>query len=320
MHGLVISGSNNAFDVECDDGIVRICTLKGKKLKTTKDYYNPLCPGDIVIIEEDALTEKSGQIVDLVPRKNEYVRWNIKRRAPQLLASNLDHILCVCTPSEPPFRPRFIDRTLAQAEYQHIEPIIICNKWDLVDAKDPDIEYHLTIWEDLGYTIFRISAKSNEGMSELAKFLENKFCALMGQSGVGKTTIINKLDPSCALKTGSLSEKYGRGTHTTTKGKLIHLKLNEALLEGRCGVTADIIDTPGIRRFILHEIEACDLALYFKEFVPLLGTCTYGMSCSHNREPGCKILEATHAGVISEERYESWKRIKEEIETSSWSD
>jgi len=320
MQGLVINGSNNTFEIECDDGITRMCTIKGKKLKTSKSYYNPLCPGDRVQILEDELTEKSGQIIDLIPRKNEFVRWNVKRRTPQLLASNLDYLLCVTTPDEPPFRPRFIDRALAQAEYEGIEPVIICNKWDVEAAKDPDIEYYLTIWENLGYKVLRISAKTTEGMSELARFLEGKFCALVGQSGVGKSSIINRIDSNCVLKTGSLSEKYGRGTHTTTKGTLIHLKLNEAMLGGRKGAIADIVDTPGVRRFLLHEIEPCDLALYFREFKPLLGQCTYGMSCTHKQEPGCKILEAVYAGVITDERYDSWKRIKEEIETGSWAD
>ncbi|OJF76256.1 MAG: ribosome small subunit-dependent GTPase A [Treponema sp. CETP13] len=320
MQGLVINGNNNTFEVECDDGITRMCSLKGKKLKTSKAYYNPLCPGDRVQILEDELTEKSGQIIDLIPRKNEYVRWNVKRRSPQLLASNLDYIVCVTTPDEPPFRPRFIDRAIAQAENQNIEPVIVCNKNDIEASKDPDVLYYLNLWEELGYKVFLISAKTTEGLSELAHFLEDKFCALMGQSGVGKSSIINRLDSTCVLKTGSLSEKYGKGTHTTTKGTLIHLTLNEALLGGRIGATADLVDTPGIRRFVLHDIEPEDLALSFREFKPLIGQCTYGMSCTHTQEAGCKILEAVHAGIISEERYESWKRIKAEIETDSWKD
>lgn len=320
MQGLVINGTNNTFEVECDDGIIRMCSLKGKKLKTSKDYYNPLCPGDRVQILEDELTEKSGQIIDLISRKNEYVRWNVKRRNPQLLASNLDYIICVTTPDFPPFRPRFIDRAIAQAENQGIEPVIVCNKWDVEAATDPDVEYYLTTWEDLGYKVLRVSAKTTEGMTELAQFLEGKFCALMGQSGVGKSSIINRLDSDCVLRTGSLSEKYGRGTHTTTKGTLVHLNLNEAMLGGRKGAVADIVDTPGVKRFVLHNIQPCDLALYFREFKPLLGQCTFGMSCTHTQEPGCKILEAVYSGVITEERYDSWKRIKEEIETGSWAD
>lgn len=318
MQGLVLGGSNNIFEIECDDDIIRQCTIKGKKLKSVEGYYNPLAPGDRVEIEPDEQSEDQGQIIDLIPRKNEYVRWNVKGRQPQLLAANVDRIICITTPDEPPFRPRFVDRVLAQAEYENIEPVIVVNKCDLPAAQDPDFEVRLTEWENIGYTVIRVSARSGEGMPQLAELLEGKLCVLTGQSGVGKSSIVNVLDSTCVLKTGSLSEKYGRGTHTTTRGSLIHLQLNEALLGGRHGAEAAIIDTPGVRRFVLHDIAPDDLALYFKEMKPYVGQCTYGMSCSHTHEPGCKILEAVNAGVISEERFESWERICDELRTGSW--
>lgn len=320
MTGLVLGGSNNIFSVECDDGITRQCTIKGKKLKDVEGYYNPLAPGDRVELEPDEQSEDEGQITGLVTRKNEYVRWNVKGRQPQLLAANVDQILCITTPDEPPFRPRFVDRVLAQAEYAGIEPVIVANKCDLEGSEDPDFEYRLTDWERIGYRVIRISAKSGEGMPQLAELLEDKLSVLTGQSGVGKSSIINVLDSTCVLKTGSLSEKYGRGTHTTTRGTLIHLKLNEALLGGRQNAAASIIDTPGVRRFVLHDIAAEDLALYFREMKPLVGKCSFGMSCTHDREPGCKIQEGVYAGAISEERFESWLRICDEIRTGSWED
>lgn len=320
MTGLVLGGSNNIFSVECDDGVTRQCTIKGKKLKDVEGYYNPLAPGDRVELEPDEQTEDEGQITGLVPRRNEYVRWNVKGRQPQLLAANVDQIICITTPDEPPFRPRFVDRVLAQAEYAGIEPVIVANKCDLDGAEDPDFEYRLTDWERIGYKVIRISAKSGEGMPQLAELLEDKLSVLTGQSGVGKSSIVNVLDSTCVLKTGSLSEKYGRGTHTTTRGTLIHLKLNEALLGGRQNAVASIIDTPGVRRFVLHDIAAEDLALYFREMKPLVGKCSFGMSCTHDREPGCKIQEGVYAGAISEERFESWLRICDEIRTGSWED
>ena len=320
MEGLVLGGSNNIFSIECDDGIIRQCGIKGKKLQTEKAYYNPLAPGDRVIIEPDEKTEEQGLILSLVPRKNEYVRWNVKGRQPQLLAANVDRIVCVTTPDEPPFRPRFVDRVLAQAEYEGITPLIVVNKCDLEAAEDPDFEFRLTEWERIGYDVIRVSARTGEGIPQLAEYIEDKLCVFTGQSGVGKSSIINVLDSTCVLKTGSLSEKYGRGTHTTTRGTLIHLKLNEALLGGRQGAISSIIDTPGVRRFVLHEIEPEDLQLYFREIKPLVGQCSFGMSCTHTHEVGCKLLEAVYAGVVSEERFESWQRIKEELETGSWED
>ena len=168
--------------------------------------------------------------------------------------------------------------------------------------------------------LFRSSAKTGEGMVELAQLLENHLSAFVGQSGVGKSSLINVLDNTCVLRTGSLSQKYGRGTHTTTKGVLMHIQLDEALMGGIHGSTANIIDTPGVRRFVLHDITADNLALYFKEFVPYLGKCTFGMSCSHISEKGCAIKEAVESGKISKERYDSWNRIAEEIRTGSWED
>lgn len=318
MQGKVLSGSNNIFAVECDDGSIRQCSIKGKKLKDSDGYYNPLAPGDIVEILPKESESGSGQILSIIPRKNEFVRWNVKGRKPQLLASNLDYLVIVTTPDEPPFRPRFIDRALAQAEYAEITPIILCNKYDL--KNNTDVDFRLTDWEQIGYTVLRVSAKTGEGIPQLAEILENKISALVGQSGVGKSSLINVLDSSCVLKTGSLSQKYGRGTHTTTKGSLLHIRLNEALLGGRQNATASIIDTPGVRRFVLHDITSRNLALYFKEMQPLLGKCAFGMSCSHESEPGCKIQEAVYSGVISEERFESWQRICQEIDSGSWED
>ena len=325
LTGTVLSGSNNVFEVESfseDDGgfTTRSCALKSKRLKSDKKYYNPLAPGDIVQIEVDSLEDKKGQITALVPRKNEFVRWNVKGRSPQLLAANLDYVILVTTPEEPDVRPRFIDRELAQAERQGIEPIILVNKCDLEGSQDESFLKYVSIWEKLGYKVMKISAKTGEGMVEFAHFIQNKLCALVGQSGVGKSSLVNVLDSTVVLKTGSLSKKYGKGSHTTTKGTLLHIKLNESLTGGIQGAVASIIDTPGVRRFVLHGIESKDLALYFREFSPLVGKCNFGLSCTHINEKGCKILEAVEYGKISRERYENWKKISEEIKTGSWTD
>lgn len=320
MQGLILNGSKNVFEVECEDGITRDCPIKGKILKESDSYYNPIAPGDIVTLDDETLEEFKGQITGLVPRKNEFVRFNIKKRQPQLLAANLDYLLIVTTPDEPPFRPRFIDRALAQAEYQNITPVIVCNKYDLPAAKDEDFQTRLSIWEDIGYKVIRSSARTREGMEELANLIENHLSALVGQSGVGKSSLINVLDNNVVLKTGSLSQKYGRGTHTTTKGSLMHIQLDEALMGGRKGACANIIDTPGVRRFILHDISADNLALYFRDFKEHLGKCAFGMSCSHLTEKGCAIKQAVEEGTISTQRYDSWKRISDELKNGSWED
>jgi ribosome biogenesis GTPase len=318
MQGTVLDGANNFFTVECSDGIIRSCSIKGKVLKCDTQYYNPLAPGDIVEIEADKLDSDKGQILSLVPRRNAFVRWNVKGRSPQLLASNLDYLILVTTPDEPPFRPRFIDRELVQAECEELTPVIVCNKCDLA-KDDADFLSRMKTWEDLGYKVMYVSAKTGEGMKEFAALLAGHLSAFVGQSGVGKSSLVNALDTNAALRTGGLCRKYDRGSHTTTKGTLNRLTLNESLAGGK-DITASIIDTPGIRRFILHNVAAEDLALYFREFRPIVGTCTFGMSCTHTNEPGCRILEAVNAGVITEERYDSWLRIRNEIETGSWED
>ncbi len=328
MQGTVQAGTNNLFTVECDDDVTRNCTIKGKVLKSDKQFYNPLAPGDVVEVEPDPINNEKGQILSLLPRKNTFLRWNVKGRCPQLLASNLDYLILVTTPDEPPFRPRFIDRALAQAEHQGITPVVVCNKYDLAETMQNDdrqaefeeIDRRLSIWSDLGYKVLRISAKTGEGMTEFAELLENHTSAFVGQSGVGKSSLINVLDSTCVLKTGSLSKKYGRGSHTTTKGTLIHLSINESLMEGIQGRKAHIIDTPGIRRFVLDNIEAGDLALYFREFEPFIGKCKFGLGCSHISEPDCAVIQAVRDGKITPERYDSWQRISNEIKTGSWED
>ncbi|MBP3709075.1 MAG: ribosome small subunit-dependent GTPase A [Treponema sp.] len=319
MQGTVLDGTNNLFTISCSDNIVRLCSIKGKVLKNSARYYNALAPGDIVEVAQDVLDSHKGQITSLVPRKNEFVRWNVKKRCPQLLAANLDVIILVTTPDEPPFRPRFIDRALMQAEAQNITPVIVCNKCDLPSHRDIDFQSRMKIWEDLGYTTLHVSAKTGEGLRTFAHLLENHTSAFVGQSGVGKSSLVNALTGSETLRTGALSQKYERGAHTTTKGTLNKILIADSV-SGKQSVRAAIIDTPGIRRFVLHDIAAEDAALYFREFAPIVGTCTFGMSCTHTNESGCRILEAVHAGIITEERYESWQRIKNEIATQSWED
>ncbi len=321
MQGTVTGGSNNVFLVECEDGVVRRCGIKGKKLKASECYYNPLAPGDVVIVEADGFDDECARVLDLVPRKNEFVRWNIKGRSPQLLAANLDYLVCVTTPGSPPFRPRFVDRMLIQADSSHIEPLIVCNKSDLPFS--PVTERRFAEWERLGYTVLKVSAKTGDGLDRLAGKLAGKLSAFAGQSGVGKSRIIHALDPGLMLRTGSLSEKYGKGVHTTTQGTLFHLDTGAfAAVGSAVGMfpQTSVIDTPGVRRFVLHDVDGEDLICYFRELEPLVGTCRYGMSCSHETENGCAVLEAVRSGTVMEDRYESWLRIRRELTEGTWED
>jgi ribosome biogenesis GTPase len=307
--GLVVRGSRNLFTVRSGGEEIE-CRIKGKVLKGVEGYYNPLAPGDVVEID-------NGLITGLEKRRNCFARFNQKGQAPQLLASNVDLIVCVASVASPPFRPRFIDRALVQAEIAGIPAAIVCNKYDLVenDLSDPDTEERLSDFQRIGYPVFRLSAKTGMGMDEFRRFIAEKFSVLVGQSGTGKSSLINALIPELEIKTGEINEKYSRGKHTTTQGVLL-----ESGDDGGAN-SIRVIDTPGIRRFAIAGLQAGELIFYMREFAPLAGKCSYGLSCSHQIEVGCKIMEAVHAGVIHEDRYESFLRIQDEISgRNSYSD
>jgi ribosome biogenesis GTPase len=310
MTGLVIRGSRNIFTVKSEDGGGELeCRLKGKVLKGVEGFYNPLAPGDRVSFEPDAAHDGTGLILGIESRRNFLTRFNQKGQSPQLLAANVDLILCVTTPSSPPFRPRFLDRALVQGEIADIPAVIICNKYDLSED-DPDVEERLEDYTRIGYRVLRVSAKTGEGMEPFRTLVKNRISALLGQSGVGKSSLVNALIPGRNIRVGAINEKYDRGNHTTT------ISLMEEI-PGLSDAAAYIIDTPGIRRFVPHGITGDELINYMREFAPLAGTCTYGHSCSHVQEPGCKILEAVTAGVIHEDRYESFLRIRAELREPS---
>jgi ribosome biogenesis GTPase / thiamine phosphate phosphatase len=304
LKGLVIRGSRNIITAQIDtqDGVKEIeCRIKGKVLKGGDDLYNPIAPGDWILIEREKDAD-TAMILSVEERKKFFSRFNQKGSASQLLAANVDLVLCICTPASPPFRPRFLDRVLLQADIAGIEPLIICNKID-IEYDDIDVDERLEEYSRIGYKVLRISAKTGEGLNELRSVIRGKLCVLAGQSGVGKSSIINALQPGLDIKEGELNEKYDRGVHTTTMSYMFQLT------DG-----TRFIDTPGVRRFIPDRIDSSEVINYMREFAPLAGKCSYGLSCSHRTEIGCKIMEAVHAGVIHEDRYESFLRIIDDLE------
>jgi ribosome biogenesis GTPase len=306
MRGLVIRGSRNLFTLRFGSGPEEReeeCRIKGKILKEAAGYYNPLAPGDVVEVE-------GGLIVSLEKRKNAFARFNQKGQAPQLLAANVDLVLCVATPASPPFRPRFLDRCLVEAEIAGVPAALVINKWDLASPDSPDsldMEERLEDFRRIGYPVFRLSALNGFGMDEFRAFIAGKFSVLTGQSGVGKSSLVKALAPDLDIRTGPLNEKYDRGNHTTTLSVLLEIPGPAG------GAKTRLIDTPGIRRFVPERIPPEDLIFYMKEFAPLAGKCSYGLSCSHKSEPGCKIMEAVDAGVIHEERYANFLKIRDEL-------
>jgi ribosome biogenesis GTPase len=282
------------------------CRIKGKILKIAEDLYNPIAPGDMVKIEINSAEPGTGMIVGLEERKNFFSRLNQKGNCPQLLAANVDMVLCMTSRQSPPFRPRFLDRVLLQADSAGIPALIVCNKIDLdggdYSGGNLDANERLEDFRRIGFEVVYISTKTGEGLDDLRCRLEGKRSVLIGQSGVGKSSLINALLPQINLRTGTINEKYDRGNHTTTIASMVET-----------GSDTCIIDTPGIRRFIPNGVSADELILNMREFAPLAGKCSFGLSCSHRSEPGCKIMEAVTAGVIHEDRYNSFLRIHDEL-------
>ena len=301
MKALVLRGSRNLFTLRIGSKEME-CRIKGKVLKEADYYYNPLAPGDIVETE-------NGLITGLEKRRNRFARFNQKGQAPQILAANVDLVLCMTSPVSPPFRPRFIDRLLLEADYAGIPAAVVCNKYDLcnnLNNDNVDTEERLEDYIRIGFPVYRISAKTGEGMKDLYNLIREKTLVISGQSGVGKSTFIKKLIPDIDIKIGAINEKYSRGKHTTIQSSLYDIP----------SMAASIIDTPGIRRFAPERISPTEIIYYMPEFAPLAGKCSYGLSCYHTSEPGCKIMEAVAAGVIHEDRYESYLRIRDEMEGS----
>jgi ribosome biogenesis GTPase len=302
MNGLVLSGSNNLFRVLCEDGNSRICPIKGKRFRDQQGVYNALAAGDRVEVE--AVAVDRGLITGLAPRKNLFGRYNEKGRAQQAIAANIDLVVCVASPILPPFRPRFIDRVAVLAEAAHVPFLVVLNKIDL--GEDDEVAERMRLYASLGYAILRCSVRTGQGIEELAHALYEKTTVFTGQSGVGKSSILNALDPKLTRKVGDISEKYARGRHTTTMAELICM--ND-------GITK-IIDTPGVRRLALRGIESSSLDAYFPEMKNLSPLCVFGLSCTHQHEEGCMILKALDEGRIHKDRYESYMRIRDELKSN----
>jgi len=299
MEGLVYSGINNIYRVKNDKGEF-LCRIKGKTLGDNRQDYNPLAVGDRVVFSLEEEGGDKGLIEKRLDRDNAFIRLNQKKRSPQYIAVNIDMLLCFTSPEEPPFRPRFLDRVMIAAESGGVAPVIVMNKCDQKISEE--IQERLDAYKALDYPVFLCSAHTGEGLEALDSFIRGKRVAVFGQSGVGKSTLLNALEPGINLKTSDISQKYNRGRHTT----------NFSLMIDRDGGKGSIIDTPGIRQIFLWDIEAWDLAHWFREFQPYLDQCSF-RRCLHRDEPVCGVLQAVEKGIIHEDRYESYLRILEDL-------
>jgi len=289
QHGLIISHYGRQVDVEASEG-----ERSGEIIRChMRTNLGQLVTGDRVIWRPNP---DGGVVVASLDRKTELVRPNPYGEMKPV-AANIDYIV-VTVAVEPLAHANLIDRYLVAAELSGIEPVILLNKTDLLNDDNRErIETMLARYEQIGYRVLRASSASEAGLAELKAHLKDRISVFVGQSGVGKSSLINVLLPGVDLKVGALSEQTRKGRHTTTTARLFHFP------DG-----GDLIDSPGIREFGLWHIEPSDLIDGFRELREHTGLCRF-RDCKHEQEPGCALKEAIEAGQISEARWQSFRQI-----------
>lgn len=300
MKGLVVKNTGSWYVVKLEDGSMANCKIKGnfrlKGIRTT----NPVAVGDEVVVE---VKDGASYIVSIETRRNYIIRRasNLSKES-QILAANIDQALLIVTLKEPVTNTTFIDRFLATAEAYNVPAVIVINKVDLLADEDEKeyLEAVKMLYETIGYKVVKMNALSGEGIDELRAVLVGKTTLLSGNSGVGKSSIINLVLPGLNLKTGSVSESHHTGMHTTTFSEMFELP------EG-----GRVIDTPGVKGFGTIDFDKAEVAHYFKEIFAISADCKYN-NCTHTHEPGCAVLAAVENHYISESRYSSYLSILED--------
>jgi len=298
LTGTVVQSTGSWYSVLGPDGELSQCKLKGKfKVKGIRTT-NPIAVGDIV--EYHLLREEdTGLITDIKPRKNHIIRKATKlSKESHILAANLDQAIVIVTLTEPRTSTGFIDRFLITAEAYHIPAIIIFNKIDIYDEKTRENLGKLKeIYETAGYPCLAVSARTGQNTDQVHELLADKVSLLAGHSGVGKSALINRIEPGLDLKTQAISVVHGKGVHTTTFARMFKLSFG-----------GFIIDTPGIKEFGLFDLDRNTLAERYPEMRALMHECKY-TNCTHLHEPGCVVKEAVEKGEISKSRYDGYLRI-----------
>jgi ribosome biogenesis GTPase len=298
MTGQILYGINNIYTVKIQNREME-CRIKGKVLHQERNSYNPLAVGDFVSVEQDEYSEHRGWITKRRERSNYFERWNKKKKSAQIIAANIDLCAVISSAGSPPFRPRFIDRMLVCAGIGGVRPLIILNKCDL--KVDRHAEKRLQNFVHIGYELIYCSALSGYGLDQLEERMRAKTVLFTGQSGVGKSSLLNRLDSTLDLKVKEISAKYDRGVHTTNYAVMV--SVNDKFR---------VIDTPGIRELHIPQIEPDDLRFYFKEFLALQDKCSY-QSCVHINEPDCAVKRALDRGEIDSDRYHGYVRVYDDL-------
>lgn len=298
--GRVIQSTGSWYLVDTGNKIVE-SRLPGRFRLDDKEVTNPIAVGDHVEITIN--DDETGTIETIETRENYITRQATHgKRGEQILVSNLDQACVVQSIKKPRLKEGFIDRLLVTCEAYEVKPVIIINKMDLAKQGGKDFANELQeLYSGLGYTILQTSIEDEDSLKKLKDLLKDKTSAFIGPSGVGKTSLINAIDPNYALKTGEISDFSNKGKHTTTFARLIPLSFG-----------GYIADTPGIREFGLVNIEPYELSLFFPEMLEPREHCKFH-NCTHNHEPKCGVADAFENGEIAASRYQSYLNMLESL-------
>lgn len=286
--GRVLSVHGLASRVLAEDGNVYQCSVRGVLKSMSTELRHVVATGDRVVITTGGDTEAVIERVE--PRKSVICRTSKNRR--HIMVSNVDRVLIVSSAAEPRLKPNLIDRLLVTAEKHGIEPLICINKVDLVDPAD--LQPLVGVYGQLGYPVLLVSAAKGWGVVALREFLRGRQSVVTGQSGVGKSSLLNMLEPNLGLSVGEVSEENQKGKHTTTSASLIPLSFG-----------GFVVDTPGVRQFQLWDVIPEEVGGYYREIRPFINSCKYP-NCTHTHELQCAVKGAVADNQIDVRRYESY--------------